>query len=43
MLIVGGLFIGGAYSFVKQKHPIGAAVLVIAAVMSFVAAWLWSK
>jgi hypothetical protein len=43
MLIVGGLFVGGTYSFARQKHYVGAVVLAIAAVLSFVAAWLWSK
>ena len=43
MLIVGGLFVGGTYSFARQKHYVGAVVLAIAAVMSFSAAWLWSK
>ena len=43
MLIVGGLFVGGTYSFARQKHYVGAVVLAIAAVLSFAAAWLWSK
>ena len=43
MLIVGGLFVGGTYSFARQKHYVGAVVLAISALMSFAAAWLWSK
>jgi hypothetical protein len=43
MLIVGGLFVGGTYSFARQKHYIAAGVLAVAAVMSFVAAWMWSQ
>jgi hypothetical protein len=43
MLVVGGILVGGAWSLWRQKHPWGTAILGLAAVVAFAAAWAWGQ
>lgn len=41
MLVLGGFFVGGVVSFARQKIVIMAVGCGIAAIMCFVAAYVW--
>lgn len=41
MLFIGGLFVGGVISFVRNKQPLFAIGCGIAAVLAFAAGVMW--
>jgi hypothetical protein len=43
MLFAAGIFMGGTYSFARNKRWFGAIVMAIASVLALAGAWAWSR